>query len=314
MRRRTFIKAAAAISAVEIMAPVVGLAAGRPHTLRQYTLRLPQGKIHCHEGGQGPTALFIHGWPLNGTHWRPLIAQLEAHRRCIAPDLMGLGHTEVDAAQDLSPGAQAAMLLAVMDARGVRRFDVVANDSGTCIAQLLAVRAPERVRSLLLTNGDVDTNSPPAALAPALQAAREGHLDRLLQRHVDEPEFARSPQGLGGLCYTDPAHLDREAIARYFGPLLATPLRRHQFQQYGVAFEPNPLVPLREALAALRIPARMVWGTGDIHFPLATAYWLDRTLPQSRGVREVPGAKLFFTEEFPALVAAETLALWHAAA
>lgn len=312
MDRRTFLKAAAALPAAPLLAGATGGTA-QPFPFANRTRALAQGQIRYLQAGEGPAALFIHGWPLNGTHWQPMMARLAAARRCIAPDLMGLGHTQVGPAQDLSPAAQAAMLLDLMDSLQLERFDVVANDSGTCIAQLLAVKAPARVRSLLLTNGDVDTNSPPAALAPALKAAREGHLDRLLQRHLDDPQFARSPQGLGGLCYTDPAHLTPEAILRYFGPLLATPLRRHQFQQYGVAFEPNPLVPLRASLAALRVPARLVWGTADIHFPLATAYWLSRTLPLSRGVREVPGAKLFFTEEFPALVAGEALGLWRGA-
>ncbi len=268
-------------------------------------VQLPQGEIETIDVGDGDAILFIHGWPLNGTHWLPVMARLKAGCRCVAPDLMGLGLSEVDESQPLSPTSQAGMLLALMDHLGIDRFHVVANDSGTCIAQLLAVQSPARIVSLLLTNGDVDTNSPPAALAPALAAARSGQLDALLDRHLNEPGFAESAAGLGGLCYTDPRHLTVEAMTRYFGPLLASPKRRRQFQAYGVAFEPNPLIRVRGALQTLEVPARMVWGTGDIHFPTAWAYWLDSTLPRSRGVREVPGAKLFFTEEFPDLIAQE---------
>lgn len=268
-------------------------------------VQLPQGDIATIDTGAGETILFIHGWPLNGTHWQPVIARLDRNFRCVAPDLMGLGLSDVDESQDLSPGAQAEMLLGLMDHLGIARCHIVANDSGTCIAQLLAVRSPARVLSLLLTNGDVDINSPPAALAPALAAARAGQLDGMLDRHFSEPGFAQSPAGLGGLCYTDPRHLTDEAMQRYFGPLLSSPKRRRQFQAYGVAFEPNPLIALRDPLRTLQMPARMVWGTGDIHFPTAWAYWLDAALPRSRGVREVPGAKLFFTEEFPDLIADE---------
>ena len=56
----------------------------------------------------------------------------------------------------------------------------------------------------------------------------------------------------------------------------------------------------------------MLWGTGDIHFAPAWAEWLDRTLPNSKGVRLVPGAKLFFTEERVDLVAQEARELWAA--
>jgi pimeloyl-ACP methyl ester carboxylesterase len=54
----------------------------------------------------------------------------------------------------------------------------------------------------------------------------------------------------------------------------------------------------------------MVWGTGDIHFSLEWAEWLNRTFPRSRGVRPVEGAKLFFPEERPDIIIAEALALW----
>ncbi len=99
----------------------------------------------------------------------------------------------------------------------------------------------------------------------------------------------------------------------YFRPLLSTAIRRTQFQQYGVAFEPNPLPAIHQQLASVAAPARMLWGTADIHFAPAWAQWLDRKLPNSRGVRLVDGAKLFFTEERPDLVAEEAVRLWGSA-
>ena len=41
------------------------------------------------------------------------------------------------------------------------------------------------------------------------------------------------------------------------------------------------------------------------------AEWLDRTLPGSRGVRRVEGAKVFFPEEMPELIAEEAKLLWR---
>jgi hypothetical protein len=48
----------------------------------------------------------------------------------------------------------------------------------------------------------------------------------------------------------------------------------------------------------------------DIHFDPSWADWLDRVFPRSRGVRRVEGAKLFFPEELPELIAEEARALW----
>ena len=226
---------------------------------------------------------------------------------------MGLGFSEVAAGQDLSPARQAEMIAAFMDALGVTKADIIANDSGTAVAQLLAVRHPQRVRSLLLTNGDVHTNSPPEALKPAIAAARRGELAGILERHLNEPGFAASPQGLGGICYANPANLTREAMEIYFRPLLSTAIHRAQFQQYGAAFEPNPLPAIEQQLARVAAPARMLWGTADIHFAPAWAQWLDKKLPNSRGVRLVDGAKLFFPEERPDLIAEEAVRLWSSA-
>ena len=270
------------------------------------------GRIAYVEQGAGPAALFLHGYPLNGFQWRGAIERLAPYRRCIAPDFLGLGYTETSANQDLSPATQAEMVVALLDLLGVTAADVVANDSGLTVAQLLAVRWPSRVRSMLLTNGDVHTNSPPAGLARFMALARAGVADdQWLAPQLADPLVARSEQGLGGGAYTDPASLTDESVHYYFTPLLATPLRKTQFNQYAVAFEPNPLPAIAPALRRSAIPARMVWGLGDSLFPVEWAKWLDTNLPESRGIRRVPGAKLFFPEEMPDLIAGEARALWR---
>ena len=80
-------------------------------------------------GGRGRSALFVHGVPLNGYHWRHIIERVKHRRRCIAIDLMGLGFTEIAPAQDVSFTAQAQMIAEVLDALGIDTVDLVANDS-----------------------------------------------------------------------------------------------------------------------------------------------------------------------------------------
>lgn len=321
MNRRTFTTA----GAVGLASAIVGVSAGhasiemsRPidpaefDAMRRFA-DLPQGRIAYIERGSGLAALFIHGWPLNGYQWRGAIEQLSPHRRCIAPDLMGLGYSEVAEGRDLSPGAQAETLLALLDRLGFTSVDLVANDSGITIAQILAARHPTRVRSMLLTNGDVHQNSPPEALLPAIEDARQGKLAATIERHFTEPGFAASPEGLGGICYTHPANLSPQSMRVYFAPLLVSARRRKQFQDYGVAFLPNPLPALEEDLRKSTIPVRIIWGDADPLFALEWAHWLDKAFPRSRGVRRVQGAKLFFPEEFPDIVAEEAIMLWSIA-
>jgi pimeloyl-ACP methyl ester carboxylesterase len=144
----------------------------------------------------------------------------------------------------------------------------------------------------------------------SIERARAGTYDQKMQDHLDDRAYARSPKGIGGSAYMDPANFTDEAIEYYFTPLVASPLRRTQLNRHLAAFEPNPLLAIEPALQKCTTPTRMVWGTADQLFPVKWAEWLDRTLPGSRGVRLVEGGKLFWPEEMPDLVAEEARALW----
>jgi pimeloyl-ACP methyl ester carboxylesterase len=279
------------------------------HASRKFA-NLPISRIAYVERGRGPAALFLHGYPLNGFQWRGALDRLSKHRRCIAPDFMGLGYTETPEDQNLSPQAQADMLAAFLDQLRIDAADLVANDSGGAVAQLFVARHPARVRTLLLTNCDVHENSPPAASLPFIEAARTGALAESIARQLADKALARSPKGLGGVAYTDQANLTDEAIEYYFSPVVSSPLRKAQFNRYGISFETNPLVAIEPDLKRCAAPARIVWGTGDIFFDVSWAEWLNRTLPQSRGVRRIEGAKLFFPEEMPDIIAKEAVKLW----
>lgn len=283
--------------------------AGSFHSARKQ-IPLSRGRVAYVDVGEGPPVVFLHGWPLNAFQWRGPIALLSNRRRCIAPDFLGLGFTEACESADLSPVSQAEMIGELMDALGIAQADLVSNDSGTGVAQLIAAYHPDRVRSMLLTNGDVHTNSPPAALLPALDLARHGQLIDWFEMHLRDSAFARSEQGLGGIAFTNPDFFDEELAKAYLWPLTSCELRRGQCQQYGVQFEPNPLPAIQARLRSLPVPARILWGTADSFFPTVWAEWLHCSLPYSRGIRFLEGARLFFPEEFPDLVVEEAERLW----
>lgn len=269
----------------------------------------PSGEIAYVEQGEGPAALLLHGFPLNGFQYRGVMARLAPHRRCIAPDFLGLGHTRVAPGQSMAPAAQATMLVELMDRLGVDSADVVANDSGDAVAQLLAEHHPGRVRSLLLTNGDSEPECPPPGLQPVIGLAKEGQfVARWLVPWLADFDLARSAEGLGGITYTHPQRLEDATLRTYLMPLVADPARTNAF---AVALEANSLAGIAAAQRQCRVPVRLVWGTGDRTFSRAGAEHLHRAYPTSRGIRWVEGANLFFPEEFPDLIAREALALWH---
>ena len=321
MKRREFLYGSSAIAAKAALSPgIFADAAGtnvKPidaktfHASRKFA-KLPVSRVAYFERGHGQVALFVHGYPLNGFQWRGAIERLQGHRRCIAPDVMGMGHTETPEGHAISPGTQADMLAMLLDSLHIDEVDLVANDSGGLVAQLFVAKYPRRVRTLLLTNCDVDENSPPPQFLPLIKLAKEGTLvDKFIVPQLNDKQLARSPKGMGGLAYTYPDQLADETIETYFRPFVENPLTKIQMQQYAISMEANPLIAVREDLRQWKGPARMVWGLKDTLFGVEWAEWLDRTLPGSRGVRRVEAANLFFPEEMPDVIAEEALALWN---
>lgn len=291
--------------------PPAALDAAAYRAERRYAA-LAQGRIAYIERGTGPALLFLHGFPLNSFQWRGAIDRLQAHRRCIAPDFLGLGYTEVAHGQSCRPDAQVEMLVALLDRLGVDHVDLVASDSGGAVAQLLVVRHPRRVRTLLLTNCDAEIDSPPPALLPVLELARAGRfVDEWLARWHADKALARSPEGLHGLCYVDPAHPTDQAIDTYFAPMLRSQRHEDLVHAYALGLDPNPLAGIEAELKRCTIPTRIVWGIDDTVFSKESPDYLARTFGNSRGVRRLERAKLFWPEEQPEVMAAEARALWR---
>lgn len=323
MHRRDFITttaSAVAASALGCRAPGRGsrvvpmqtepITAATFHASRRFA-STAFGRIAYVERGAGPAALFVHGLPLNGFQWRGALERLSPYRRCIAPDSMGLGYSEIPDGQSVAPEAQAEMLAVFLDALGVSSVDLVGSDSGGAVAQIFVARYPSRVRTLLLTNCDVHEDSPPPALRPAIEASRAGKFaDEVLAPQLANTATARLTTGLGGCCYTNPAHLTDEAIECYLAPIVSSARRKAQFHAYCVALERNPMLAIEPALRRCEVPLRVVWGTGDTIFDPSGPDWLDQTFPRSRGVRRIEGANLFFPEEMPDVVAEEARRLW----
>ena len=298
--------AAAAPGTVDPMTP------GAYRAMRRFA-DLRAGRLAWVERGSGEAALFLHGFPLNSFQWRGALELLATHRRCIAPDSLGLGFTDARDGQSVAPEAQVDMLVEFLDRLGVRAVDLVASDSGGAVAQLVC-RHPGRVRTLLLTNCDTEIDSPPAALRPVIDLARAGTFaDAWLGRWLADRTLARSTEGIGGMCYVDPGQPTDAAIETYFTPLLSSPRRRAQLHAYALGLEHNALQGAEPLLRRWKRPVRIVWGTADDIFSPESPGYLSDVFGSSSSVRRLAGRKLFFPEELPEVIAMEARRLWTAA-
>lgn len=106
-------------------------------------------KIHYLTAGNGPAILLLHGYAETSLMWRPLIPRLEGQFRVIAPDLPGIGESDVPASGlDLTTAARRIhSLMARLD---IRTAIVVGHDIGLMVAYAFAALFPAETRKLVL--------------------------------------------------------------------------------------------------------------------------------------------------------------------
>jgi pimeloyl-ACP methyl ester carboxylesterase len=270
------------------------------------------GRIAYTERGTGPVALFVHGVLLNAHLWRHQLAHLSDIRRCIAPDLLAHGDTDISQDQDVSVTANATMLKEFLDALSIEQVDLVGNDSGGGIAQIFAASNPQRVRSLTLTDCDAHDNWPPEAFKPFLAMAASGGLSATLNAMLSNKTIYRSPEALGP-AYEHPEQVTDESIEIYLRPLVETEQRTRDVQRFLAAFDNRHTVAIEERLKTLKAPTLIVWGADDVYFDVKWARWLAATIPGTRRRVELEGARIFFPEERWADFNQELRAHWQAA-
>lgn len=319
-RREVTLAAGAALLAATVATPALEslpqVASGDAEEARRFERQrryasTRYGRIAYVERGRGATVLLLHGFPLNGFQWRGVIPRLCSQRRCVAPDFMGLGYTQVAKGQSVAPSAQADMLAAFLDSLGIKQVDIIANDSGGAVAQLFVSRYPARVRTLLLSNCDVETDSPPESLLPIIDLARGGlYTDLYIRTWLENKALLRSSSEFGKACYSDSSHPSDVAIGEYLSPLVSSYERSALTNQFAASLAPNPLAGITESLRHCQVPTGIVWGMGDRIFSAGNIEYLVSVLPRVTGVRRIPDAKLFFPEELPDVIAHEAITLW----
>lgn len=106
-------------------------------------------RVRFVDEGEGPPVVLIHGFASSLETWATVRPALRERHRVLAMDLKGFGWSDRPEG-DYSPEAQARLVLALMDQRGIERAAIVAHSLGSSVALALALMAPERVTRVAL--------------------------------------------------------------------------------------------------------------------------------------------------------------------
>ena len=109
----------------------------------------PGASIAYIESGDGVPVTLLHGFTLNGTTWRELVAKMPPGWRWIMPDIRGHGDTRIEPGAPVTMDACTSDLEMLWGALGVERTHLVGYSMGGRLALHVAVRLPDRIRSLL---------------------------------------------------------------------------------------------------------------------------------------------------------------------
>jgi pimeloyl-ACP methyl ester carboxylesterase len=269
-------------------------------------------QVHLAEAGppDGEPMLLLHGWPQHWYEWRDVVPLLADRFRLLMPDLRGLGWTEVTE-RGYEKDQLARDQVALLDALGIDRVDLVGHDWGGYTGFLMCLLAPERVRRYIPLN--INTPWPsrhPRSLLSIWRTAYQvplvapligpritrlsGYVPLMLRRAAngslsdDEIEAFAAP-------LRDPEHA--KASARYYRSFQASDLPKllgGHWRKY-----------------RLRAPTRMLCGDADFVIRPHMLDGFERHADDMQ-IEFVPGVSHFIVDERPDLVAQRALEFFEA--
>jgi pimeloyl-ACP methyl ester carboxylesterase len=106
-------------------------------------------KLHYMTAGHGTPLILLHGYAETSLMWKPIIPALAKRFTVIAPDLPGIGDSDIPA-DGLDMKNAAVRIHDLAKSLGVRKAEVVGHDIGLMVAYAYAAQFPAEVTKLVL--------------------------------------------------------------------------------------------------------------------------------------------------------------------
>jgi len=245
-------------------------------------IRLNNLNVHYKQTGSGQTGiLLLHGFGASTFSWREVLQPLGSLGTVVAYDRPAFGLTDRpmpgdwSGASPYSLDAQAELVIAMLDAKGMSQAVLVGNSAGGTVAIYTALKYPQRVKALVLVDAAIYSGGGfPAWLKPVLDSTQGRWFGTLIARGIQN-----SGMDLLRTAWHDPSKLTDAVIAGYRKPLQLANFDRALWQLSVAQQAPA----LAERLTELKMPVLVITGDDDRIVP---------TEQSLRLAREIPGARL----------------------
>ncbi len=248
------------------------------------------GGLAYREAGQAssPAVLLVHGYPESSHMWHSALPALaDAGWRALAPDLPGYGDSDAGGVGSGSWECHVEALDRFVRALELGPVALVTHDWGVPIGLRWACDHPGAASALVISDGGFFADRRWHDLANVMRTPEEG--EKLIRAYTREG-FAAALRAVS-------SGIGEEAIEEYWKAFAGDTRRLGQLELYRSG-DFDKLVPYEGRLAALELPALIVWGREDRFAGVAMAQRFHEELPGSE-LTVLDGAGHFVWDDEP---------------
>lgn len=258
-----------------------GTSASKQSAIHYKTVKIDDLDIFYRDAGpqDAPVILLLHGFPTSSNMFRNLIPRLAGSFRVIAPDYPGFGQSSMPDRKKYAYtfANYADVVDKLVEQLGVSKYSMYVMDYGAPVGYRLALRHPERVRALIVQNGNAYDEGLLKFWDPIKTYWKSDTPENRAALHfLVEPKSTRwqYENGVSDLTLLDPTTwaLDQLGLDRPGNRDIQMDL----FHDYGTNV---PLYPEFQAFFRKNQPPTLiVWGKNDFIFPPEGAVPYSRDL------------------------------------
>lgn len=228
-------------------------------------------KTNCHDVGDGPPVVLLHGSGPGVTawaNWRLVLPKLATSFRVIAPDIVGFGFTDRPAGATYDMAYWTRHVMGVLDALDIEKCCIVGNSFGGALTLALAVNHPDRIDRIVL----MGATGLAFEITPGLDAVW-GYEPSVENMRGLVEMFAYDP----AIATDDLARMRYEASIRpgyqeSYASMFPAPRQRHV----------EAMAQSDDALRAIMHETLIVHGRDDRIIPVETSIRMSHLIPRSQ--------------------------------